>query len=63
MQIPSCLHGSGDVISTLDDGTGNMADLLHIVKEIVVHRKPISMNVTLTKVNKINRSDRLSCGN
>lgn len=44
MQLPSSLHGSNGVISALDNGTRNMADVIHIVKEIAVLRKPASMD-------------------
>lgn len=50
MQVPSCLHRSSDVISALNDGSRNMADLVHIIKEIALHREPTSMNVTLSEV-------------
>jgi hypothetical protein len=50
MQIPSCLHRSSDIISALDDGSRNVAELVYIVKEIVLHRKPTSMNITLTEI-------------
>ena len=44
MQLPSSLHGSNGVISALDNGTRNMADIIHIIKEIAVLRKPASMD-------------------
>ena len=44
MQLPSGLHGSNGIISALDNGTRNMANLIHIVKEIVVLWKPASMD-------------------
>ena len=44
MQLPSSLHGSNSVISALDNGTRNVADLIHIVKEIAILWKPASMD-------------------
>ena len=49
VQIPSSLHGSSDIISALDDSSRDMANLIDIVKEIVFHREPTSMNITLTE--------------
>ena len=50
MQLPSCLHRSGDIIPTLNDGSRNVAYLIHIVKEIVVYWEPASVNITLTEL-------------
>ena len=44
MQLPSSLHGSNSIISALDNGTRNMANLIHIVKEIAVLWKLASMD-------------------
>ena len=44
MQLPSGLHGSNSIISALDNGTRNMANLIHIIKEIAILWKPASMD-------------------
>ena len=49
MQLPSSLHRSSGVISALDNGTRNMADLIHIVKNVAVLRKPTSMDEIMAR--------------
>ena len=48
MQFPGCLHGSDQVISSLNNGGRDMPDGCHFAQYVIVVFKPAPVNEVMT---------------